>query len=160
MKVGILSDTHIRKDRSLPRFVWETLEGVDTILHAGDIVSDGVIEELSLIAPVVAVRGNCDWLVENLPDQIVMDLGGIKVGLTHGHLGKGGSTPERAYNTFKNEQVRLVVFGHSHIPYKDFHNGILLFNPGSTTERRGQPHFSLGMLEIEGDRFDVRHLFF
>ncbi|NLI91805.1 MAG: metallophosphoesterase family protein [Peptococcaceae bacterium] len=160
MKVGILSDTHIRKDRTLPRFVWESLLGVDKILHAGDIVNENVLEELALIAPVIAVGGNCDWWVKDLPDKIITDLGPFRIGITHGYLGKGSNTPERAYNTFSEDHVDLIVFGHSHIPYKSFHHGILLFNPGSPTERRGQPHYSLGMMTIEDGVFDVQHLFF
>ena len=60
MKIGILADTHIR-DGSLPLLVWNALEDVQMILHAGDILIESVLEELSLLAPVVAVKGNCDW---------------------------------------------------------------------------------------------------
>lgn len=160
MKVGILADTHIRKGRTLPPFVWDSLSDVDIILHAGDLVSESVLEELSVMAPVIAVKGNCDWWVEDIPDNTITDIGSLRVGLTHGYLGKGNSTPERAFNTFKNEKVDMIVFGHSHIPYKSFQDGILLFNPGSTTERRGQPYFSLGIMIIEDGFFDVQHLFF
>ncbi len=160
MRVGILADTHIKKDRILNRFVWESLIGVDLILHAGDIVTDGVIEELALIAPVIAVRGNCDWWVDDLPDKVIKDIGSLKVGLTHGHSGTGRNTSDVAYNTFKKDNVDIIIFGHSHIPYKSFNNGVLMFNPGSTTERRGQPHFSLGMMVVEDGFFDIQHLFF
>ncbi|RNC29327.1 MAG: hypothetical protein AWM53_00680 [Candidatus Dichloromethanomonas elyunquensis] len=160
MKIGILSDTHIRKDRTLPRFVWESLAGVDTILHAGDIVNENLLEELALIAPVIAVTGNCDWWVKDLPEKIIVNLGPFRVGVTHGYAGKGNNTPERAYNTFEGDKVDIIVFGHSHIPHKSFYESILLFNPGSPTERRGQPNFSLGMMTIEEGYFDIRHLFF
>lgn len=160
MKVGILSDTHIRKGRTLPQFVWEQLEGVDKILHAGDLVTVSLLEELALLAPVVAVRGNGDWLMEDLPDTAITQLGSLKVGLTHGYLGRGGNTPERAFNTFAQSEVDMIVFGHSHLPYKSFVNGILMFNPGSPTERRGQPQCSLGIMTIEDGFYDVQHLFF
>ncbi len=160
MKVGILSDTHIRKGRTLPQFVWENLEDVDFILHAGDLTTETVLEELNMLAPVIAVKGNCDWLVKDLPDKTITRLGSLKIGLTHGYLGKAGSTLQRAQETFQGDQVDMIVFGHSHIPYKSFHNGILLFNPGSPVERRGQSHFSMGVLTIDDDLFDVQHLFF
>lgn len=160
MKVGILSDTHIRKGRTLPRFVWETLADVNTILHAGDLVTESVLEELSLIAPVVAVRGNGDWYFEGLPDKTITQLGNLKIGITHGYLGKGNSTPQRAFNTFSGDQVDMIIFGHSHIPYKSFTHGVLMFNPGSPTDRRGQPYFSLGLMTIEETFYDVQHFFF
>jgi putative phosphoesterase len=160
MKVGILSDTHIRKGRTLPQFAWEALSDVDAILHAGDIVTDSLLEDLRIMAPTIAVRGNCDWLVEDLPDKTISQLGSLRVGITHGYLGKGSNTPERAYNAFVEEQVDIIVFGHSHIPYKSFQDGRLMFNPGSPTDKRGQPHFSLGLMIIEDGFFDVQHLFF
>lgn len=160
MKVGILSDTHIRKGRTLPRYLWHAFDGVEAILHAGDLVIDNVIDELNFIAPVTAVKGNCDWLLTELPDSKVIQLGCVKIGVTHGYLGKGINTPERAFNTFMDDDVDLIIFGHSHIPYKNFVDGKLLFNPGSPTDKRGQPHFSLGILTIEDGFFDVQHIFF
>lgn len=160
MKVGILSDTHIRKGRILPQYVWEALEDVDFILHAGDLTTVSVLEELKMLAPVVAVRGNCDWLIDDLPDKTISELGELKIGLTHGYLGKASSTPQRALESFRGDQVDIIIFGHSHIPYKRFHDGILLFNPGSPVEKRGQLRFSMGILTIEDDWFDVEHLFF
>jgi len=119
-----------------------------------------VLEELSLLAPVVAVKGNGDWLLSDLPDKIITSAGKINVGITHGYLGRGKNTPERAYNTFREDQVDLIIFGHSHVPFKSVHNGITLFNPGSPTDKRGQPYYSLGILTIEDESFDIQHLFY
>lgn len=160
MKVAILADTHIRKGRTLSPIVWEMLVDVDYILHAGDIVAEGVLDELKIMAPLTAVRGNGDWLFDDLNDKAIVKFGTLRVGLTHGHLGKGNNTPERAFRTFKDEQVDLIVFGHSHMPYKHYHNGVLLFNPGSTTEKRGQAQYSMGIMVIEDGYFDVQHVFF
>lgn len=159
MKVGILADTHIRGWRTLPGFVWDALDGADMILHAGDIMTENVLEDLETIAPVVAVQGNGDWLLD-LPTKEIVTCGKITIGITHGHLGKGGNTPERAYSMFAHDNVDIVVFGHSHIPFKSAHGGVMLFNPGSPTERRGQPHFSLGILTIEDNIYDIEHIFF
>jgi len=160
MKVAILSDTHIRKGRSLPAYVWNVLSDVDTILHAGDFVTESLLEELKELAPVVAVRGNCDWLIEGLPDRAVFTLEHLKIGMTHGFQGKGKNTPERAYNTFQEDKTDIIIFGHSHVPYMNIVNGVLLFNPGSTTERRGQEYYSMGIMTIEKDDFDIRHIKF
>ena len=160
MKIGILADTHIREGKSLPLFIWNALENVEIILHAGDILIENVLEELSILAPVVAVKGNCDWSLPDLPDRTITSVGKIRIGITHGYLGTGKSTAERAYNTFKDDRVDLIVFGHSHIPFKNMHNGIMLFNPGSPTDRRGQPHYSVGILTIEDNVYDIKHLFF
>ncbi|NLP43807.1 MAG: metallophosphoesterase family protein [Peptococcaceae bacterium] len=160
MKVAILSDTHIRKGQTLPQPVWQALADVNTIIHAGDFISEKLLEDLRIIAPTIAVRGNCDWLLGELPDKAIVQFGELKVGITHGYQGKGSSTPDRAYNTFIEDQVDMIVFGHSHIPYKNYINGVLMFNPGSPTEKRGQPYFSIGLMTIEDDSYDVRHVFF
>jgi len=160
MRVAILSDTHIRKGQTLPQIVWQVLADVNTIIHAGDLVSEKMLDDLKEIAPTIAVKGNCDWLIEGLPDKTIVQLGELKVGVTHGYQGKGKSTPERAYDTFAVDDVDLIVFGHTHIPYKSYINGVLMFNPGSPTEKRGQPYFSIGLLTIEDDLYDIQHLFF
>jgi putative phosphoesterase len=158
-KAVILSDTHLRLGCTLPGFVWNVLEDVDLILHAGDIVSPGLLEELNLVAPVAAVRGNCDGWID-LPEKRIVPFGPLKIGLTHGYAGYGKNTPERAYHAFAGEDIDLVVFGHSHVPYKEYHQGILLFNPGSPTEKRGQPFFSVGRLILKDHSFELEHLFF
>jgi len=160
MKIGILADTHIRQGRSLPSFIWDSLADLDMILHAGDILTKNVLEELSLLAPVIAVKGNGDWLLSDLPDKIITSAGNIKIGITHGYLGRGKNTQDRAYNTFRGNQVDVIVFGHSHVPFKSVFNGITLFNPGSPTDRRGQPNYSLGILTVEDEVYDIQHLFF
>lgn len=161
MKIGILSDTHIRQGRTLPSFVWKILSDVDTIIHAGDITSRALLEDLETIAPVISVRGNCDWSFADLPDKIIAEVGSLKIGITHGALGNGKNTPEKAYNNFIHDNVDVIIFGHSHIPYKYFYEGVLLFNPGSTTERRSQPRCSMGLMTVKDRRvYDIQHLYF
>lgn len=148
-RVGVISDTHMpRRGRSLPEALQHGLEGVDLILHAGDLVDPSVLEMLEQIAPVAAVCGNSDPLSVRmlLPERRVLQLGRFRVGLIHGHQGIGNSTPERARRAFTD--VDAVVFGHSHIPYCEMKEGVLLFNPGSPTDRRREPHFSYGLLHI------------
>src|SRR5665648_338951 len=114
MRIAVLSDTHLREGKSLPSFVWKQLNQIDMIFHAGDLTHMGLLEELSCIAPVKAVRGNCDGWDVTLPDREVIVCEALKIGLIHGDAGKGKSTPERAYLAFKDTTVDLIVFGHSH----------------------------------------------
>ncbi|HWI66255.1 MAG TPA: metallophosphoesterase family protein [Symbiobacteriaceae bacterium] len=161
MRIGVISDTHIPKRAyAIPQQVLDAFAGVDLILHAGDLVVPGVIEELSRIAPVHAVAGNNDTpdLVAELGLTKELDLAGYRICLTHGHVGTGKSTVERALSHFPG--AHCVVFGHSHIPYQQWHGTTLAFNPGSATDRRRAPHCSYGMLYLEpgGLRAEIHDL--
>jgi len=149
MLVGLIADTHIPfRRRYLPPEVFTAFKNVDLILHAGDLNVPQVLDVLTTIAPVVAVAGNGDeGLVERLGVSKTFTLGEYVVGLTHGHLGNEKNTPERALNAFPEADV--IVFGHSHIPYVNYHGGTLLVNPGSPTDKRRQPHFSVGLLHLK-----------
>ena len=160
MRIAVLSDTHLREGKSLPRFVWEHLTQIDMIVHAGDLTHMGLLEELTCIAPVRAVRGNCDGWDVSLPDRDIIECGVWKIGLVHGNAGKGNSTPDRAYAEFKETPVDVIVFGHSHTPFKELRNGILLFNPGSPTDKRREPQYSFGLLEIQPGQLTAKHLYF
>lgn len=161
MKVGVLSDTHLKPGQFLPRPVWEVLEGVDLILHAGDSVASEVLSDLKSLAPVVAVRGNCDsWDLQYLPEQEVVEVGGVHIGLIHGNLGSGKTTPDRAFSTFAGEKVDIIVFGHSHAPHYERRQGILLFNPGSPTQKRREPLASMGLMKLGPAGIEARHIYF
>lgn len=156
--VGVVSDTHVPvRARFLPGEVFRGLDGVDLILHAGDIMDESVIYDLSAVAPVEAVAGNCDrWpLRDRLGLQKTVEVGGVRIGLTHGHLGAGGTTTERARSIFAGQGVACVVFGHSHSPFNEVMEGVLLFNPGSPTDRRSEPLPSYGILTIDPDTGSV-----
>jgi len=157
MRIGVISDTHIGDARvRVPVAAMRAFAGAECILHAGDILIQDVLDALASVAPVHAVSGNCDPsdLAWRLPDRLVLQLGGLHIGLTHGHLGRGTSTPSRALSAFAGaaEAMDVVVFGHSHEPFNQVQGRTLLFNPGSATQRRRQPYPSYGLLEIEEDR--------
>ncbi|MHB8124832.1 MAG: metallophosphoesterase family protein [Desulfitobacteriaceae bacterium] len=161
MRIGVLSDTHLREGQSLPRFVWDTLTGVDLILHAGDVVRSQILADLAILAPVRAVRGNCDGLeLADLPSRDLINHAGLRIGLIHGNLGIGSTPHQRALNAFKDELVDLVVFGHSHQPYLEWWNNILLFNPGSPTEKRREKRYSLGILELVNGQIEANLHYF
>ncbi|MDQ4131297.1 MAG: metallophosphatase family protein [Actinomycetota bacterium] len=151
MYVVALADTHMRagSSRRLPARARARLARADVILHAGDVVDATVLDELASYAPVHAVLGNNDLeLVGALPPTLELELAGVRVAMIH-DAGPSRGRPARLHRLFP--QADVVVFGHSHIPVNEPGvDGQLLFNPGSPTERRRQPHHTLGILELEG----------
>lgn len=160
MQIAVLADTHLRGGRSLPKFIWEHLPDADLILHAGDLTHSGLIDELSLLAPVKAVCGNCDDWDVNLPNQEWIECESFRIGLIHGHTGKGKTTLERAFNAFEKAPVNVIVFGHSHTPVLQWYNGVLMFNPGSPTDKRREPQYSFGWLDVQEDHINAKHFYF
>lgn len=153
----VLSDTHIRTGgrRTLPEDVYRALDHADVILHAGDVLDEGVLAGLASIAPLHAVLGNNDvGLAGVLPGTRVLDLDGVQVAMIH-DSGPGTGRAGRLYRRFPDAGV--VVFGHSHVPVDiEGVTGQRLFNPGSPTERRSSPHRTFGLLEL-GDGELVGH---
>jgi uncharacterized protein len=150
MRVVALSDTHApRRWRACPPAVAEQLRGADLILHAGDLCTAAVIDELSQYAPVLAVLGNNDGpdvADRGTPPTLRADLDGLRVGMVHDSGARSGRLP-RLRRAFP--EAALVVFGHSHIPLDEAGGGLRIFNPGSPTDRRSQPHGTVGVLRIE-----------
>lgn len=153
MNVVVLADTHApRRWRGVPPGVAEHLSTAELILHAGDVCTVDVLDELSGYAPVRAVRGNNDgpdiaaW---GAPDRLVMDIDGLAVGMIHD---SGAATGRLARMRRAFPECQLVVFGHSHIPMDISEVGLRLFNPGSPTDRRRQPQGTVGVLQIVGGR--------
>ncbi|MCF8032711.1 MAG: metallophosphoesterase [Desulfarculaceae bacterium] len=145
-RVGVISDTHLSSyDPELARRTAEVFDGVEMILHAGDITDLTVLDALE--APqVIAVAGNMDGppVRANLPVKRTVKVGGFKIGLIHG-WGSPMGLPGRVLGEF--EGVDAVVFGHSHRPTNLIKQGILLFNPGSYAKGfRGSG--TVGILEL------------
>src|SRR5437867_7243783 len=151
LRVLVVSDTHVPTiAQRMPEKILEEARLSDLIVHAGDIVSAQTLAKLSRIKPVEAVRGNMDYpeLASRLPLSKRLELEGWRVGLTHGHVGRGRDTPERAMSMFPLASVDCVVFGHSHVQLHERRGGILLFNPGSPVAGRGGLGNSYGVLEL------------
>ncbi len=148
-KIGVISDTHIPAAAgALPCAVAARFKGVDLILHAGDLVRLSVIDELELIAPVKAVQGNMDVTIGGVhPLKRIVEVEDARIGLIHG-WGAPYDLHMRVRAEF--EDVDCIVFGHSHQPFKEYFNGVLMFNPGSPTDRRFAPYNSIGMLTVDG----------
>jgi putative phosphoesterase len=129
---------------------------VGTILHLGDWTDRLVLDQLSDIAPTDGVAGNNDppELREMLGQRKVIDIGGARFGLTHGHAGPGRTTRQRALRAFHDvADLDAILFGHSHIPLVErLDGGQWLINPGSPTDRRRQPHYTWALIEVAGGR--------
>ena len=167
--LGVVGDTHIspaRTGRNLhPVVEFFRRAEVGLILHAGDVGGASVLESLEQVARTVAVRGNADPLdlIETLPDRVWIEAGSRTVLLLHGHHGK---TALKAARAAAAPDIDVIVFGHSHKPLIEREGSTILFNPGSPTERRWNPHFGVGLVrvsdaEIEPELVlfdDIRHL--
>lgn len=155
-RLVIVGDTHLpRFGRELPAALVAALEGADRILHVGDHTQPFVLDLLEAFAPTDAVAGNNDdpALVRRLGTSRVVTCEGIRIGMTHGHLGPGRTTPDRAFRAFASlgpAPPHAVAFGHSHQPMIERRDGIWMLNPGSPTDRRRQPTFSFLRVEVDG----------
>ena len=155
-----MADTHIRagRGRRLPDAVYALLADVDAVLHAGDIVEPALLHELEAFAPTHAVLGNNDVgeLTGVLSETIELDCDGARIAMIH----DSGPTKGRAARMkARFPDADLVVYGHSHIPFDgDGLDGQRLLNPGSPTERRAQPHHTVGLVTVEGGRLTTKIL--
>jgi uncharacterized protein len=150
VRVVVMADTHApRRWRSCPPRVAQELRGADLILHAGDVCTATVLQELAQYAPVVAVLGNndgpdvADWGATATAE---LSLDGLRLAMLH-DSGPASGRLARMRRAFP--RADLVVFGHSHIPLDQAGHGLRIFNPGSPTDRRRQPNGTLGLLRIE-----------
>lgn len=163
-RIGVLSDTHFLASRKSsgrldPIFDFFRRAKVDLILHAGDVGLPSTLDELAAIAPVEAVRGNADpmELIEVLPDRVRIDAGQHTLLLLHGHHGKTAMATARAA---ASPDIDLIVFGHSHKPLIEQQRNTILFNPGSPTERRWNPHFGIGLITVTDEKIEPELILF
>lgn len=153
LRIGVLSDTHFSSPQDgmelLERLQGREFREVDLILHAGDVVHPE-----SLIAfdgiPLYLVRGNMDPPQVGVPIKRIVAAGGFRIGLIHG-WGAPDGLEERVMAEFAGEALDCLVYGHSHHWANHRRDGLLLFNPGSPTDRRGAPFHSVGILELGQD---------
>lgn len=145
MRIGVVSDTH--GDEYALKQVVAAAGPVEHWLHAGDYYHDGwKLAEISGL-PVTVVAGNCDRTRDVLPDEYV-NLAGKTIWLTHGHRHNVKYGMQDLVWWGRQYSADIVVFGHTHVPYCDWHDGILLFNPGSPRVPRGGSDPCYGILHI------------
>lgn len=151
MLVAVVSDTHLpRGSRRLPDACVSRLRAADLIIHAGDIATVRVLDQLEAIGPpVAAVLGNVDEaaLGARVPVARVVDAGGARVAVVH-DAGPAVGRLERLRRRFP--EAEAAIFGHSHVPlHEQAPDGFQIFNPGSPTDRRRQPHHTMGTLRVD-----------
>lgn len=231
-RLGLLSDTHLPKPGGLPPAMLRAFEGVDAILHAGDVTSLEELAPLHRIAPVYLVMGNNDpaELANRFGWRRALRWRDWRIGLVHGDVGPRRTTPLNAFEAFREPPPRwedivarsapssagapsvsmavaadvpegrpwgwrlpltappreeaaphtwtrrgapppvsrgelgrvfdCIVFGHSHQPHCEMHEGVLLVNPGSPTERRREPRASFATMEAFSTGLEVRFFYF
>jgi len=149
VRVIAISDTHApRFWKSCPPAVATWLRQADLILHAGDVCVAAVLDELAGYAPVHVVQGNndgADVTAWGAAPALETEIDGLPVAMIH-DSGPASGRLRRMRATFPSAE--LVVFGHSHIPLDDSGHHLRIFNPGSPTDKRRQPHGTLGVLDI------------
>lgn len=167
MRIGLLSDTHIPQvEKKLPATLTEAFQGVDLILHAGDIYTPSVLDDLELIAPVFAAMGDDDYDIEEtvadkrVKEMHILELEGQTLWLVHVqpyYLKTNGE--QNGSNSAQDGMPNIIVFGHAHYPMAKRVDNILYINPGSPTflhYRRGLG--TVGILDIDSDKADARIL--
>jgi uncharacterized protein len=154
MKIGVISDTHLRHyDERLRGIVEEYFRDVEIILHAGDLVA---LEVLDVFAgkEVKAVCGNMDGddIRNRLSEKMLIELGGFRIGLIHG-WGMPFGLEKKLRKQF--DQIDCLVYGHTHHACNRSKDGVLYFNPGSAMDKRFAKKNTIGILDI-GDTITGR----
>ena len=139
----MLSDTHVSSLENIPKKIIDSLSAVDLIIHAGDFTTMEVLTGLKQLGEVKAVQGNMDsYELKNvLPVREILEIGNKRIGITHGS-GSPWRIEHRVRKIFDQEQVDIIVYGHSHQSQNKVIEGVLFFNPGKATS-------SFGILTIE-----------
>lgn len=161
----MVSDTHMPyRARDLPPRLVRELQNCHGILHAGDWTDWSVYERFAAYAPTEGVAGNNDGgeIVRRLGLRKVLEAGGCRIGIVHGHGGLSRKDTEaNALRAFRGEKLDAIIYGHTHIPVRKTLDGVLVFNPGSPTDRRSSPKFSFGVLQIRNRKIELaEHIFY
>ena len=142
MRIGLIADTHnLLRPEALA-----ALQGVDHLIHAGDIGGPHILADLERIAPLSVVRGNNDqdsW-ADAIPERLTLRFGAIALHVLH-DLKQLDIDPAA-------QGIDVVITGHSHKPLHEERNGVLYLNPGSAGPRRFKLPISVGIVHIEDGR--------
>jgi putative phosphoesterase len=154
-RIAIISDTHIpRGERRLPETCVAQLRSAELIIHAGDLSTLAVLNELRGYGETVAVHGNVDeWdVAQVLPRTAVVEFHGKRIAIVHDG-GPAHGRLDRLRRRFPGADA--VVFGHSHLPLHETDpDGFQIFNPGSPTERRRAPRHTMGFASVEAGKLE------
>lgn len=158
-RIVVVSDTHSVIHPSTAQLVHKLQ--ADHLLHGGDIGNLAVLTELAKLAPLTAVRGNIDGQVPDIADSVDIELRAgsrtlLRLLLTHIAV-YGPKLRAEVWRLAQKLGSRMVVCGHSHVPFMGRDKGIVMFNPGSIGPRRGSLPITLGLLEIAPSGINLRH---
>ena len=160
LRVAIVADTHSHPHPRAAELLREQKPAA--ILHAGDIGDLDVLDQLAQVAPVIAVRGNIDERAPHLPDVVTIDVcageqSALRLMITHIAV-YGAKLRADAAQLAAQRNARIVVCGHSHVPFLGRDRGLTVFNPGSIGPRRMHLPIVFGMMEIEDAKLGFRHI--
>ena len=152
MKIGLISDTHRYRDENcqIPDWIKQAFVGVDLIVHAGDIEHENFITNLEKIAPVYAVKGNCDSYYSKNPIALNINIGCGYLTVAH--------KPKDARNALEIHS-RVLVYGHTHIATLYEEGDLIVINPGSAYEPRNAMPPSVALLDIENDNISAKIIY-
>lgn len=160
LRVVVVSDTHSVVHPNTAQ-VMRSL-APDQLLHGGDIGNLSVLDELNGLAPLTAVRGNIDELAADVPDSVDITFRQgqrtlLKAVLLHIAI-YGAKLRVEAWRLAQQHAARMVICGHSHVPFMGRDKGVVMFNPGSIGPRRGYLPITLGLLEVSLAGINLRHI--
>lgn len=157
INIVIISDTHADTIEKLGEALIEKIKAADIVVHAGDADTVDFISELKKISKeLYAVRGNCDW-GSDLPPKIIFNIENKTIGLSHG-TGNYTNVIDRLSYLFSDDNVDMVIFGHTHIPINEDVEGIHFINPGSTSLNRGLRYGTYAELTFKDGDYGCRIL--
>ena len=143
-RLGLISDTHGTLD---PQVVAH-FDGVDHIVHAGDVGGPGLLHRLESVAPVTAVLGNTD-VYPGWQETELIEVGGHRILVQH--IVEPGRLSHEFRQRIRRDRPEVVVFGHTHRPAQEPRDGVLFVNPGSASQGRGGHGRSVALLSWPGD---------
>lgn len=146
MRILVISDSHGRRD--LVEKCVRQNSAAEVVIHLGDMVHD--IENMQFDFPdkmFINVSGNCDWGTDTPATQCVT-LAGVNIFLTHGHRQGVKYGLDTLMSTARQNEAQICLYGHTHVPYNKYHNGLYVMNPGSLSEPRDSSHASFGLIDI------------
>ncbi|OGF58865.1 MAG: hypothetical protein A2Y62_11030 [Candidatus Fischerbacteria bacterium RBG_13_37_8] len=156
MKILVISDTHIpERTQSLPRQLLDEVKSCDAVIHAGDFTAYSFYENLKSISKQLhAVKGNMDdnRISNVLPSKSIISFHATTVGIMHG-IGPPQGLQELIRNSFKDDKIDVLIYGHSHTAVWERKDDIYMLNPGSATDFIIARKRSYAVLTIEEESF-------
>lgn len=151
----VISDSH--GDIGCLKNIVHQYPSIDSIIHLGDHYKDAVILKKSYPKKeYYMVPGNCDFYVSTVPSQLILSIDGLRVLMTHGNRYGVKSGLGRLRSMASQEKVDVALFGHTHVPYIERSEGLLLVNPGSAGYPRNAGFSTYALLEIGNGRAEAR----